>query len=87
MVDRCVICGEPVPEGTQVCPVCIEKTVGKPSDMVAVVRCRNCKNSFTLTDQDGLRLLMCTEIGRRGIDPDGFCNYGKRAEHEKELGA
>jgi len=23
--DRCVCCGEPVPEGTQVCPTCIRK--------------------------------------------------------------
>lgn len=78
MVDRCVICGEPVPEGTQVCPACIRKTVGNHADTVAVVRCRDCRNSFAVTDQDGVRLLMCTEMGRRGIEPDGYCNYGKR---------
>ena len=32
MVDRCVICGEPVPEGRQVCPACIERTVGREQD-------------------------------------------------------
>ena len=32
MVDRCVICGEPVPEGRQVCPICIERTVGREQD-------------------------------------------------------
>ncbi len=23
--ERCLLCGEPIPEGTQVCPVCMEK--------------------------------------------------------------
>ena len=32
MVDRCVICGEPVPEGRQVCSACIERTVGREQD-------------------------------------------------------
>lgn len=22
--ERCLLCGEPIPEGTQVCPVCME---------------------------------------------------------------
>lgn len=23
--ERCLLCGEPIPEGTQVCPVCVGK--------------------------------------------------------------
>ena len=50
----------------------------RAAEVAPVVHCRDCLYSFAVTNQDGLRLLMCTEIGRRGIDPDGFCNYGKR---------
>lgn len=32
MVDTCVICGQPVPEGTQVCPICIEKSQTAKAD-------------------------------------------------------
>ena len=32
MVDTCVICGEPVPEGRQVCPVCIDKSQEAKAD-------------------------------------------------------
>ena len=32
MIDTCVICGQPVPEGTQVCPICIEKSQTAKAD-------------------------------------------------------
>lgn len=32
MVDTCVICGQPVPEGTQVCPICIAKSQTAKAD-------------------------------------------------------
>ena len=47
-------------------------------DAVPVVRCKECKYSFRLTDQDGNRKLLCTEIGKRGLAEDDFCSYGKR---------
>ena len=28
MVDRCAICGDPIPEGRQVCPLCQDKYTG-----------------------------------------------------------
>jgi len=30
MVDRCIVCGEPVPEGRHVCPVCEERIMKNP---------------------------------------------------------
>lgn len=34
--ERCLLCGEPIPEGTQVCPVCMEKyTEGELDAQVA----------------------------------------------------
>ena len=29
MVDRCAICGDPIPEGRQVCPLCEDKYTGE----------------------------------------------------------
>lgn len=76
MVDRCVICGEPVPEGRQVCPICIERTVGEQPDMVAVVRCRDCKHFTT-----GMAVGMCKRNPNKPILPipyNHFCFYGER---------
>lgn len=51
------------------------------SDTVKVVRCRDCANSFRVTDQDGNKRLCCTEIGRRGLKESDFCSYGKKANY------
>jgi hypothetical protein len=40
--------------------------------------CKDCRFSFRLTDQDGNKLLLCTEMGRRGLKEDDFCSYGER---------
>ena len=66
-MNTCVLCGDVIPEGRQVCPICIEKTVGRPDDMVAVVRCKNCK---FWEYGDCYRL----ELSR----PDDYCSYGER---------
>lgn len=39
-VDRCVCCGEPVPEGTWVCPSCARKALGKISP------CKDCNDRY-----------------------------------------
>lgn len=37
MVDRCAMCGDPVPEGRQVCPICEDKIAeGKTDDQCVV---------------------------------------------------
>lgn len=46
-------------------------------DAVPVIRCAECKYSFVVTDQDGKRQLLCTEIGKRGLKDDDFCSCGK----------
>lgn len=45
-------------------------------DAVSVIRCKDCKNSFLVIDQDGRKLILCTEMGRRGLKEDDFCSYG-----------
>jgi hypothetical protein len=40
--------------------------------------CKDCKYSFRLTTQDGEKLLLCTEMGKRGLREDDFCSYGER---------
>lgn len=48
---------------------------------VKVVRCRDCANSFRITDQDGEKLLLCTVMCRRGLKESDFCSYGKKASY------
>lgn len=45
---------------------------------VDVVYCAECAHSFGVTGEDGKRLLLCTEVGRRGLRDDDFCSYGRR---------
>lgn len=37
-IDRCVMCGKEVPEGTQVCRRCVEQTTGAEKDEVEELR-------------------------------------------------
>ena len=46
-------------------------------DAVPVIRCKACGHSFWLTDERGRRMLCCTEIGKRGLQEDSFCSFGK----------
>ena len=46
-------------------------------DAVPVIRCKVCGHSFWLTDERGRRLLCCTEMGKRGLQEDSFCSFGK----------
>lgn len=78
MVDRCVICGEPVPEGQQVCWTCIEKTVVKPVDKVAVVRCRDCFFSSWNPCSETLRCTTRNGMGPRAVSGEDYCSYGKQ---------
>lgn len=66
-IDTCVCCGEEVPEGRQVCPSC---------DVVAVVRCKDCKhlNLFTCP----LSYIEKHELIFINKDPEFYCGYGER---------
>ena len=61
MEDTCVICGEIVPEGRQVCPVCESKYRGlsiQPKDVLL----------------DTIQSCLCI-MGRNGIRPDDYRHY------------
>lgn len=77
MVDRCVICGEPVPEGWQVCWSCIEKNVERPVDLV---RCRECRFSVLNPCNGTLRCNTYNGMGLRMVSGDDYCSYGERKE-------
>ena len=62
MIDRCVLCGEPVPEGRQVCPVCIAATVGGPPTRADRIR--------SMTDHELARHLFALAINEPQI---GWC--------------
>lgn len=41
-VDRCVCCGEPIPEGTQVCKACREGQYGDSIQMLVSLPAEDC---------------------------------------------
>jgi hypothetical protein len=43
-VDRCVICGEIVPEGMQVCPACMKKSGASEKEIKAAKRLKDVAN-------------------------------------------
>lgn len=84
--DRCICCGEIVPEGRMVCPAC-EKRAEKERDLaeelvskwargelVEVVRCKDCK----FYNQRGSCFLRFTNLAL--IDKNNFCSCGRRKE-------
>lgn len=71
--DRCISCGEIVPEGRMVCPIC-EK--GKPNaDVVEVIRCRECR---WYSKEQGV--CFHPHSNRLYVSEDFYCAYGKRRE-------
>lgn len=71
-VNKCVICGREIPEGSQYCVIC-GKT--EPKDMVEVVRCKNCKNKLFGIEHWGD--IYCT-LHKKWVGKNAFCSYGKR---------
>ena len=51
-------------------------------DLVAVIRCRDCKYGDTGTDEDGNKFWKCLGIHYGGTKPNDFCSYGERKSDE-----
>lgn len=47
--ERCLLCGEPIPEGTQVCPVCMEKYTKGELDAQVAQELRDIADIFSIT--------------------------------------
>jgi RNA polymerase subunit RPABC4/transcription elongation factor Spt4 len=127
--DRCIICGEIIPEGRQVCPNCekqkpmknlshgemVQIAEGKKNktpryidanklidlathegaygyvdvhdiqntptaDVVAVVRCRDCKWAEPYRTESGNVYYFCNEIGVTYLSDGDYCSFGERKE-------
>lgn len=61
MKDRCVMCGEYVPEGTMVCPICQRKYSERPA-MSRVDRKAICPDCGTKQALDTVRNLLGPEM-------------------------
>lgn len=48
-VDTCVLCGEPIPEGIQVCPECMKKAGVDETDTTAAEELRDIANILKIT--------------------------------------
>lgn len=51
------------------------------ADVVAVVRCEDCKH-FQFSDESSGMYGECSQAHIRLVKPDGFCSYGKRKDEE-----
>ena len=85
--DCCVICGEYVPEGRQVCPTCemAFKTAPitlTPADMVTVTRCKDCKHSGA-SHRKNVKYLYC-EVHGCWFPEDGYCHIGRQKENNTD---
>ena len=80
--EHCVCCGEIIPEGRQVCPICEKAT--PTADVVEVVRCKDCTWA-SRADNGELR---CGHDNRGlyfGFVPENwFCADGLRKETKDE---
>lgn len=68
MENRCVCCGEIIPEGRMVCPLCQEKASGR----LEVGDTIKCSTSEEMVD-------LMKELAKEGIDTDFL--YEKDGEH------
>ena len=96
MTDRCVCCGEIIPEGSQVCGNCVTKAQstekrkewiyreepnGKRYQMQEIVRCKDCIEYRGWLDGN-IRMRFGSYYG--GMNPDFFCAYGARRKKEQQ---
>lgn len=72
MSEYCLICGDEIPEGRQVCPTCQLKIMH--GDTVTVTRCRDCK---WFKDDDEEMAGYCEHLGI-GTSMDEYCSDGVR---------
>lgn len=48
-VDKCICCGEPVPEGLQICPQCMEESGASKEEVEAAEELRDIANILNIT--------------------------------------
>ena len=79
MEEKCICCGETIPEGKQVCDKCFAPY----KDDVAVVRCKDCRY-FRRPDYD-YDYCYCTNPQWEDVDdqaakvtPNSYCSWGSR---------
>lgn len=85
--DRCICCGEIVPEGRMVCPNCMAKLKDAPMTLkpyvqkgrlVEVTRCRECR---WYSKEEGI-CFHPSSIQLR-VREDFYCAYGKRRKADE----
>ena len=72
MSEYCVLCGDEIPEGNQVCPNCRKQIMS--GDLVRVTRCRDCKFFEAGDEEAGF----CRNL-EIGAGADEFCSDGRKA--------
>ena len=73
--DRCVCCGEVIPEGRMVCPICLAKLKDAPTTLRTMTPEERKKGKWYLRDTTryGRLPYVCTVCGREAIYVYDFC--------------
>lgn len=67
MEDRCVMCGEIIPEGRMVCPVCEERVLTRKGEQTMKARTNGCNHSRGQSTAEGVGSGDTDEGGRSSL--------------------
>lgn len=66
--ERCLLCGEPIPEGTQICPLCMKKYTETEEDAQAAEELRDIADVLSITANTDGNIRRCMEAVLRIAD-------------------
>lgn len=66
--ERCLLCGEPIPEGTQICPLCMGKYTETEEDAQAAEELRDIADVLSITANTDGNIRRCMEAVLRIAD-------------------
>lgn len=66
--ERCLLCGEPIPEGAQICPICMEKYASGEVDKQTAQELRDVADILSITANTDGNIKRCMEAVIRIAD-------------------
>lgn len=66
--ERCLLCGEPIPEGAQICPICMQRYAGGEIDEKAAQELRDVADVLSITANTDGNIKRCMEAVIRIAD-------------------
>lgn len=76
MEDRCVMCGEIIPEGRMVCPVCEERVLTRKGEQTMKTGTRNNRlDQSHAVDASGHPSVIAAGVGKKGDKTCQTCDH------------